>query len=214
MPKEEAVAACKNEDTCCLCGKSQLKLEPPSLFCSGTLCGMTKIRRNAFYHTDQRKQNYWCERCYNRLTEDEAIQLDDGKETKKSLLVKFKNDSTPEEQWVQCDKCEEWSHQVCALFHGNRQHSSKAFACPKCTIMSLQTENNETASTYKNAAALPITKLSRAIEKGLSQTLSEEYQRVAKERSCDVSEVERADGLCVRVVMSLEKKHQVRDGVS
>lgn len=174
---------------------------------------MTKIRRNAFYHTDRRKQNYWCDRCYNGLPEDKAIQLDDGKETKKSLLIKLKNDLTPEEQWVQCDTCQNWSHQVCSLY-GNRQHSSKAFACPKCTMTSLQSEHNATVSTYKNAAALPETKLSCAIEEGLSQTLSEEYQRIAKEKSCDISEIERADGLCVRVVMSLEKKHQVRDGVS
>ena len=216
VTKEDAIAACKDDATCSLCGQSRLLYDPPSLFCSGVQCGMQKIRRNVFYYTDKMKQNCWCDRCYNGLEEEAAIELDDGKETKKSLLLKLKNDSMPEEQWVQCDICNEWQHQVCALF---KRNSSKRFACPKCVVTNSKkcisgTTEAESASSFKDASALPECKLSCAIEDGLYQTLSEEYERIAKVRGCDVSEVEKADGLCVRVVMSLEKKHKVREGVS
>jgi E1A/CREB-binding protein len=216
--KEDAIAACKEDATCSLCGNSRLLFEPPTLFCSGALCGMQKIRRNVFYYTDQCKQNFWCDRCHHGLKEDNVLQLDDGKETKKSLLIRLKNDSTPEEQWVQCDDCEGWCHQVCALFNGNRKHSSKSFSCPKCVVAksgSQKQENDDNPITsYKDATDLPECKLSRAIEEGLSHTLTEEYERIAEERTCDLSEVEKVEGLCVRVVMSLEKKHKVREGVS
>jgi E1A/CREB-binding protein len=179
---------------------------------------MSKIRRNVFYYTDHSKQNHWCDRCYNDLKEETAIQLDDGKETKKSHLLRLKNDAMPEEQWVQCDDCNEWNHQVCALFNATRRNSSKTFSCPKCVLAKSKgdqfAKKDSPVSTYKDASALPECKMSRAIEEGLSQALSEEYERLANERGCNLAEVEKADGLCVRVVMSLEKKHKVREGVS
>eukprot|EP00804_Cyclotella_cryptica_P008134 CCRYP_004622-RC/>CCRYP_004622-RC protein AED:0.01 eAED:0.01 QI:2408/0.8/0.83/1/1/0.83/6/813/1435 len=212
-PKTEAVGACENDSTCSLCGKFRLLFEPPALYCSG-VCGMQKIRRNGFYYTDQYKQNHWCDRCFTGLKEDQTIQLDDGKETKKSLLVRMKNDLTPEEQWVQCDVCHDWCHQICALFNANRNNSSKTFSCPKCVLTKLKEQNeNLEYSSFKDASALPECKLSRAIESGLFETLSEEYKKIANQRACDVSQVEKADGLCVRVVLSQEKKHKVREGM-
>ena len=177
---------------------------------------MQKIRRNGFYYTDQDRQNHWCDRCYSGLKEHETIQLDDGREVKKSLLVRMKNDLTPEEQWVQCDTCHEWCHQICALFNGNRNQSSSTFSCPKCVVAKSKKERNEKidSSLFKDASALPECKLSRAIESGLFETLSEEYAKIANQRRCDLSQVEKADGLCVRVVLSLEKKHKVREEVS
>jgi E1A/CREB-binding protein len=179
---------------------------------------MSKIRRNMFYHTDHSKQNYWCDRCYNSLKEETSIQLDDGKETKKSHLLRLKNDATPEEQWVQCDDCNNWNHQICALFSASRRNSSKTFSCPRCVVAKSKgdqfAKKDSPVSSFKDASALPECKLSLAIEKGLSQALLEEYERLANERGCDVVEVEKVNGLCVRVVMSLEKKHKVREGVS
>lgn len=158
------------------------------------------------------KQNQWCEACYVDQKDDEPLLLDNGKETKKSLLQQMKNDKSPEEKWVQCDKCNDWVHQVCALFNGTQNYKSASFTCPKCYVKS---ESSHTPSIApKGAADLLQCKLSESIEKGIEQTLSKEYERLAKERDCAVAQVEKAENLCVRVVSSLDKKQKVREGVS
>lgn len=174
---------------------------------------MQKIRRNASYYTDRFKQNHWCERCYNNLKEGERLKLDDGKETKKSLLSKLKNDSTPEETWVQCDRCHDWNHQICALFNGAQNSKGAPFTCPKCYMKDKASgmKGTPVCGIIKGAVDLPHCNLSRSIEDGLSKTLSQAYEKVAADRGCTVSQVEKAEGLSVRVVSSLEKKHMVRD---
>lgn len=201
-------------NACSLCGNHRRLFDPPALFCSGS-CGMHKIRRSATYYTDRFKQNHWCERCYNtHLKESEPIQLDDGRETAKSLLVKLKNDSIPEEAWVQCDQCHEWNHQICALFNGTQNSKLSPFTCPKCHVK----EANSTAEgmqvkNVKGACELPHCDLSRSIEDGLSKTLLQAYEKVAMDRGCTVAQVEKAEGLTVRVISSLEKKQKVREEV-
>lgn len=179
---------------------------------------MQKIRRNAVYFTDQFKQNHWCEHCYSQLKEGEGVMLDDGRETKKSKLLKLKNDSNPEESWVQCDTCHNWNHQICALFNGVQDSKSMSFTCPKCYIKAMsRTTAGGTAPApshiTKSASDLSHCNLSRSIEDGLLKTLSKAYQRVAEQRGCMVAQVEKAEGLCVRVLSSLEKKHRVREGM-
>jgi E1A/CREB-binding protein len=176
---------------------------------------MQKIRRNAVHYTDRLKQNHWCDRCYTRLKDGERVLLDDGRETKKSLLLKLKNDSNPEESWIQCGKCQSWNHQICALVNGT-QSSKSSFTCPKCHIKSLadsKTKYTPAAPSHvtKGATNLPHCKLSRSIEDGLEKVLSEAYEKVAEDRGCTVNQVEKVDGLCVRVLSSLDKKHKVRE---
>lgn len=174
---------------------------------------MQKIRRYAAYYTDRFKQNHWCERCYNKLKEDEKLKLDDGKETKKSYLIKLKNDESPEESWVQCRGCHGWCHDICALFNGTQKSKeSSTYMCPQCHLKDLA--NRPVATSVKSASDLPHCNLSRSVEDGLLKTLAKEYEKVAVDRGCTVAQVEKAEGLSVRVVSSLEKKHIVRDGVS
>ena len=161
-----------------------------------------QIHRNVIYFADQNQNNYWCEQCHRGL--NEVINLDNGKETKKSLLKRMRNDLTLEEKWIRCMECQDLCHQVCSLY--TQKHS---FICPKCIIKYKNDEFENTdnpVSSYRDASALPECNLSRAIERGLACVLSEEYEKSA----CDTAEVERADGLSIRVVMSLEKKHKVR----
>ncbi|KAL7549416.1 hypothetical protein ACHAWF_012686 [Thalassiosira exigua] len=203
----------KRGNTCSLCGNFRRLLDPPALFCSGS-CGMNKIRRNAIYYTDRFKQNHWCERCYSQLKDTEPVQLDDGRETKKSLLLQMKNDSTPEEPWVQCDLCHDWNHQTCSLFNSSQHPKSAKYTCPKCHLKERSNAPGGASlslGVYKDASHLPHCNLSRAIEDGLSKTLSKAYDKVAEDRGCYLSQVERAEGLCVRVVSSLQKKHKVRE---
>mmetsp|Transcript_27183 Transcript_27183/g.57354 ORF Transcript_27183/g.57354 Transcript_27183/m.57354 type:complete len:699 (+) Transcript_27183:4052-6148(+) len=199
----------KRGNSCSLCGNYRRLFDPPALVCSG-VCGMQKIRRNATYYTDRFKQNHWCERCYSNMKEGQPVELDDGRQTKKSQLLKLKNDSTPEEAWVQCDQCHDWNHQICALFNGSQNSKSSSFTCPKCHIKN-QSKGRQALSIVKGASDLPHCNMSRSIEEGLAKTLSKAYEKVAEDRSCTVSQVEKAEGLCVRVVSSLEKKHKVRE---
>lgn len=199
-------------NSCGLCGNYRRLFDPPALFCSGS-CGMQKIRRNATYYTDRFKQNHWCERCFNNLKEGDKLKLDDGKETKKVLLMRLKNDATPEESWVQCDRCNEWNHQICALVDRSK---GSLHTCPKCLMKDRASGKEEApvGDALKCASDLPHCNLSRAVEGGLSKSLLKAYEKVAADRGCAVAQVEKADGLSVRVVSSLQKKHLVRDEVS
>lgn len=128
--------------------------------------------------------------------------------------MKLKNDSTPEESWVQCDECHDWNHQICALFNATDSSKSCSYTCPKCYIKKQATSNDkgtQEVSVVKDASDLPQCNLSKSIEDGLSKTLSNAYKKVADERDCKVSQVEQAKGLCVRVVSNIEKTHKVRD---
>jgi E1A/CREB-binding protein len=174
---------------------------------------MQRIKRHATYFTDRTKQNHWCEACYAQLNPEEAIVLDDGNEVMKKDLQEFKNDAVPEEGWVNCDECKTWVHQICALFNGRTNNSSATFTCPNCYVNQL-IPDQPAAHKMKCAQDLPESSLSRAIEKGLSEALSREYQSRAKELGCGVEEVEKASCLTVRVLSNVDKNHYVGDEVS
>lgn len=174
---------------------------------------MQRIRRNTFYYTDICKQNHWCPPCYDKLKEGDPILLDDGNEIKKKELQKLKNDALAEEGWVECDKCNTWIHQICALFNGRRNKSSSSYTCPKCIIKerSAIPDTVVIAERIQTAADLPHNALSRYLENGLNAALEKAYAQTASERRLPPENVERAECLSVRVVSNLEKKHQVRD---
>ena len=216
---DENMTASNNNDqassACGLCGCQQLLFEPTVLYCSGDECAQ-KIRRNATYYSDRSKQNVWCTKYYNtKLGADEALVLDDGTETTKQQLQSHKNDDVPEEAWARCDDCNAWYHQICALFNSRKLSSTKAtFSCPKCVIrkrIEYRTEPVENKQTAKN---LPTCQLSDAIEAGLERCLTELYEQTAKEQGlASIDDVEKVDGLTVRVVSHLDKKHRVRDNL-
>lgn len=139
--------------------------------------------------------------------------MDDGRETRKSLLIMMKHDSTPEESWVQCDTCHDWNHQICALFNGAKDHRGSSHKCPKCHVKEKANEKgtSQVCKVIKGAKDLPHCNLSRSIENGLEKTLGKAYCKVAADRGCTVGQVEKVEGLSVRVVSSLVKKHKVRD---
>jgi E1A/CREB-binding protein len=202
-------------DICGLCGGRRKLFQPTVLYCSGS-CGQQKIRRNAKYYSDHSKTNHWCGSCYATMSETDLIVLDDGSEIRKKDLQQFKNDALPEEGWVQCDFCDSWVHQICALFNGRKNRTSSSYMCPKCDIAKrssgelLVSGDNE---QLKMAKDLPHCKMSETIEDGLRASLAKAYVERANELGVDLADVEKPDPLYVRVVSNMEKKHIVRDEV-
>ena len=150
--------------TCELCGEKCLKFEPAVLVCQGA-CNQ-RIKRGSQYYITQDGARLWCQRCYGSLpTIIPSDHLGDGAAEgaapagpqprgkaiiaagvslgadgkgmilKRSLL-KRRFDEEVSEPWVQCDACEKWVHQICALFNpkSNAIDSNTKFLCPTCKL--------------------------------------------------------------------------------
>lgn len=95
-------------------------------------------------------------------------------------------------QWVQCDKCEAWQHQICALFNGRRNDGGQAeYTCPNCYI--IEVERNERKplpqSAVLGAKDLPRTILSDHLEQRLFKRLEEERTERARSQAKNYDEV-------------------------
>ena len=95
-------------------------------------------------------------------------------------------------QWVQCDKCEAWQHQICALFNGRRNDGGQAeYTCTRCYIT--EVEQNERVplpqSSVLGAKDLPKTILSDHIEQRLFKRLEQERIERAKAKGKNYDEV-------------------------
>jgi E1A/CREB-binding protein len=177
---------------------------------------MMRIKRHATCYTDRTKQNHWCDSCFDLLRDNEPISLDDGSEVKKSDLQEFKNDALPEEGWVNCDDCNSWVHQVCALFNGRANKSNARYTCPNCYLKKggglgkLDSGGNK---LVKGAEDLVHCEMSRTIESGLMSSLEAAYRQRAAELGVPFDQVEKAERLSVRVISDAEKKHVVGEEV-
>lgn len=125
----------KNEKGFTLCGCEKLLFEPLVYFCNGLNCASNRIRRNSHYYIGGNNQYYWCNQCFNELKETEPIELMDMT-IKKADLKKKKNDEVHEESWVECEVCNHWIHQICALFNSsqNTKEHTKEYHCPHCLL--------------------------------------------------------------------------------
>lgn len=174
-------------------------------------CGMSRIKREAKYYTDTKEQNFWCVSCFSELKASELIMLDDGSEIKKSRLCASKHDSLPEEAFLECRDCGARVHEICALFNSRKVKRFGKFHCPKCILLH---RTLEPELRCEAAIALPTCKMSDFMEEGLSKTLERAYTNTAQKLGLDISEVEKAEGLCIRVLSHVAKEHAVRDEVS
>ncbi|XP_022714681.1 histone acetyltransferase HAC1-like isoform X2 [Durio zibethinus] len=208
--KNQAMEHSMSENSCQLCAVEKLTFEPPPIYCSP--CG-ARIKRNAMYYTmgagDTR--HYFCIPCHNEARGD--IIVVDGTAIPKARLEKKKNDEEAEEWWVQCDKCEAWQHQICALFNGRRNEGGQAeYTCPNCYIAEVERGERKPLlqSAVLGAKDLPKTILSDHIEQRLFRRLKQERQERARVQGKSYDEVPGAEALVIRVVSSVDKKLEVK----
>ncbi|PKA52928.1 putative histone acetyltransferase HAC-like 1 [Apostasia shenzhenica] len=208
--KNQAMERSMSENSCQLCAVEKLTFEPPPIYC--TPCG-GRIKRNATYYTvgTGESRHYFCIPCYNEARSD-TIEAE-GSSFPKSRLEKKKNDEETEEWWVQCDKCEAWQHQICALFNGRRNDGGQAeYTCPNCYIEEIEKGERKPLpqSAVLGAKDLPRSILSDNIEQRLFRRLKQERQERARQLGKSVEEVPGAEGLVIRVVSSVDKKLEVK----
>ncbi|XP_042375024.1 probable histone acetyltransferase HAC-like 1 isoform X1 [Zingiber officinale] len=207
--KNQAMERSMTENSCQLCAVEKLNFEPPPIYCSP--CG-ARIKKNAQYYTvgsgDARQ--YFCIPCYNDARGD-TIEAE-GSVFAKSKLEKKRNDEETEEWWVQCDKCETWQHQICALFNGRRNDGEAEYTCPNCYVEEIERGERKPLpqSAVLGAKDLPRTILSDHIEQRLFKRLKHERQERAKQQGKFFDEVPGVEKLVVRVVSSVDKKLEVK----
>ncbi|PON37055.1 Histone acetyltransferase Rtt109/CBP [Parasponia andersonii] len=208
--KNQAMEHSMSENSCQLCAVEKLTFEPPPIYC--TPCG-ARIKRNAMYYCmgagDTR--HYFCIPCYNEARGDTIVV--DGTAIPKARLEKKKNDEETEEWWVQCDKCEAWQHQICALFNGRRNDGGQAeYTCPNCYIKEVERGERKPLpqSAVLGAKDLPRTILSDHIEQRLFKRLKQERLERAKQQGKNYDQVPGAEALVIRVVSSVDKKLEVK----
>ncbi|EPS63123.1 hypothetical protein M569_11662, partial [Genlisea aurea] len=208
--KNQSMEHSMSENSCQLCAVEKLSFEPPPIYC--TPCG-ARIKRNAMYYafgTGDTRQ-FFCIPCFNETRGDSI--LIDGTSIPKSRLEKKKNDEETEEWWVQCDKCEAWQHQICALFNGRRNDGGQAeYTCPNCYVE--EVERGERVplpqSAVLGAKDLPRTILSDHMEQRLFSKLKQERLDRARQLGKSYEEVPGAEALVIRVVSSVDKKLDVK----
>ncbi|XP_042497833.1 histone acetyltransferase HAC1-like isoform X2 [Macadamia integrifolia] len=208
--KNQAMEHSMSDNSCQLCAVEKLTFEPPPLYC--TPCG-ARIKRNAMYYTmgTGETRHYFCIPCYNEARGD-IIEVD-GTPIPKARLEKKRNDEETEEWWVQCDKCEAWQHQICALFNGRRNDGGQAeYTCPNCYIHEIERGERKPLpqSAVLGAKDLPRTILSDQIEQRLFRRLKQERQERARVLGKSYDEVPGAEALVIRVVSSVDKKLEVK----
>jgi E1A/CREB-binding protein len=174
----------KNGEACLLCGCEKLLFEPPIFYCNGLNCPSKRIRRNSYYYVGGNNQYHWCHQCFQELKDNQTIELADIT-VKKEALVKKKNDEVHEESWVQCDRCERWIHQICALFNTRQNKDQRSeYACPRCTIEERKKKGQiEPISTTPMAEDLPRTLLSEYLEDHVRRKVNEYVEKSAQHKS-------------------------------
>lgn len=210
----------KNGEACLLCGCEKLLFEPPVFYCNGPNCQSKRIRRNSYYYVAGNNQYHWCHQCFQEIADGTTLDMGDVSIRKEHLLKK-KNDEVHEESWVQCDRCERWVHQICALFNTRQNKDQRSeYACPNCTIDERKRKGElEAKSTTPMAEDLPRTKLSEHLETHVRSKVEEFVELKAQEKvrlgGCTIEEARKSTqmggAITIRQVTSMDRRLEVRE---
>lgn len=210
----------RNGEACLLCGCEKLLFEPPVFYCNGMNCPSKRIRRNGYYYVGGNNQYHWCHQCFTELRDGSAIDLGDV-QVKKETLTKKKNDEVHEESWVQCDRCERWVHQICALFNTRQNKDQRSeYACPSCTIDERRKKGElEAKSSTPMAEDLPRTKLSEFIEEHVRIKVDEYVETSSKTKAAaegiSIDEARKTlqmgGAITIRQMTSMDRRLEVRE---
>ncbi|RLN97937.1 hypothetical protein BBJ28_00024917 [Nothophytophthora sp. Chile5] len=141
-------------NVCGICNEKCINFEPPFVQCAGA-CHQ-RIKRHAVYYKTPDGLYHWCAKCYSSLPKTLTLKTmssfsehqpmpptaSEYTLSKLSLLKsKFMDELT--EPWVQCDQCNGWVHQICALFNAceNEDEAEEVlYTCPLCRLKELDAE--------------------------------------------------------------------------
>ncbi|GJT76207.1 histone acetyltransferase HAC1-like protein isoform X3 [Tanacetum coccineum] len=138
-----------------------------------------------------------------------TIKLPNGGSISKAELEKAKNDKELYDKWVQCDRCEKWQHYICGLYNKERDQGEGEYICSKCRLTEIE-EKKWAPQTVLAAKDLPRTNLSDHIEQRLVTRMKQEREETAKSKGTELKDVAEAEGLVVRVVLSVDKELEVK----
>lgn len=141
------------ESSCHLCDERCLKLEPPTLICYGT-CNQ-RIKRNTIYYVTIDGIMSWCLRCYNALPHVVIENTPPKISLFKNNLLKRKADEEVNETWIKCDYCNQWVHQICALYNDLAKFekinlNNNSFICPLCILEKASSKKKQNLSNINN----------------------------------------------------------------
>ncbi|KAG7375923.1 hypothetical protein PHYPSEUDO_014842 [Phytophthora pseudosyringae] len=163
--KAKAVAMAKRRDehscpfcldnVCGICNEKCINFEPPFVVCSGAC--RQRIKRHAVYYKTPDGQYHWCSKCFTSLPkmltlkaapssnadQDAATPAATEYTRPKLALLKAKFMDELTEPWVQCDQCNGWVHQICALFNACEnadEEEEVMYTCPLCRLEELEAE--------------------------------------------------------------------------
>ncbi|CAN4082800.1 unnamed protein product [Withania somnifera] len=197
------------ENACQLCGKDRLVFVPTPIYCS-SCC--TCIKRNLVYYfavDEAGGRHCFCTKCFRKSFGNDVSSQ--GQSISKYKFQKAKNSDQNEESWVQCDKCECWQHQICALYNAKKDIEGQVkYICPFCCLKEIEAGEHVPSPVAIGAQDLPRTMLSDHIEQRLFRRLKLERNERAKLSGQDADEVPGAVDLIIRVVLSVNKKLRVK----
>lgn len=143
-------------NVCTICSEKCITFEPPFVHCAGPC--RQRIKRHAVYFKTPNRSHHWCAKCYTALPKvitlpatpaaptaadqegaQQATEPSAGTTVAKQSLLKAKFLDELTEPWVQCDKCSNWVHQVCALFNAY-ENDDNPYTCPLCRLKELDEE--------------------------------------------------------------------------
>ncbi|KAK9138698.1 hypothetical protein Sjap_009292 [Stephania japonica] len=163
------------------------------------------VEKDTKYHSGMKnnKKFFLCKDCYSGKNNCKTIP--------KGKMVE-KVHKALEEKWVECAKCGGWQHHICALLNDMKNKEEEPdYTCPKCYIQEFQHGERVPLppSAVPGAKELPRTSLSDHIERKLFASLEQERRERADVLGKNLTDVEGAEGLTVRVVCSVDKSCKV-----